>query len=72
MILVDTSIWVDHLRSGNEALSALLNAGMVLMHPFVAGELALGDWPERRAVLGGALGPATFGGGDERGGFGFH
>lgn len=52
MILVDTSIWVDHLRSGNEALSTLLNAGMVLMHPFVAGELALGAWPERRAVLG--------------------
>ena len=42
MILVDTSIWVDHLRRKDIALSALLNAGSVLTHPFVIGELMLG------------------------------
>lgn len=42
MILVDTSIWVDHLKNGNHVLFGLLDAGQVLMHPFVIGELALG------------------------------
>lgn len=51
MILVDTSVWVDHLRVGNEALAGLLNAGMVLVHPFVVGELALGDLRQRVLVL---------------------
>ncbi|MHB8528999.1 MAG: type II toxin-antitoxin system VapC family toxin [Caulobacteraceae bacterium] len=52
MILVDTSIWVDHLRAGNMALAALLDAGRVLAHPFVIGELALGRLRQRQAVLG--------------------
>ena len=43
MILVDTSVWVDHLRVGSEKLIALLNGGEVLGHPFVMGELALGN-----------------------------
>ena len=43
MILVDTSVWVDHLRVGSERLIALLNGGEVLGHPFVMGELALGN-----------------------------
>ncbi len=51
MILVDTSIWVDHLRAGNAALAALLDAGRVLTHPFVIGELALGVLRQRKAVL---------------------
>lgn len=51
MILVDTSIWVDHLRTGNQALRELLNAGMVLVHPFVIGELALGTLRQRDVVL---------------------
>ena len=51
MILVDTSIWVDHLRSGDAALAALLGAGMVLTHPFVIGELALGSLRQREALL---------------------
>lgn len=51
MILVDTSVWVDHLRTGNEMLSRLLNAGMVLTHPFVIGELALGDLRQRALIL---------------------
>lgn len=51
MILVDTSIWVDHLRAGNKELVALLEAGRVLAHPFVAGELALGRLKQRSAIL---------------------
>ena len=51
MILVDTSIWVDHLRAGNKTLTALLNAGIVLAHPFVIGELALGNVRQREIVL---------------------
>ncbi len=51
MILVDTSVWLDHLRGGDKALVGLLNAGMVLAHPFVIGELALGDLRQRVLVL---------------------
>jgi predicted nucleic acid-binding protein len=51
MILVDTSVWIDHLRSGDETLAKLLNAGSVLTHPFVIGELALGDLRHRETVL---------------------
>ena len=41
MILVDTSIWVDHFRDGNVRLSELLNDQQVLIHPFIIGELSL-------------------------------
>lgn len=51
MILVDTSVWVDHFRSGDEALAALLDKGRVLVHPFVIGELALGNLRQRDLVL---------------------
>ena len=51
MILVDTSVWVDHLRAGNDGLTALLTRGEVLGHPFVMGELALGNLRRRDAVL---------------------
>ncbi len=52
MILVDTSVWIDHLRSGNRALSALLQRGAVLGHPWVTGELALGNLAARAEILG--------------------
>lgn len=42
MILVDTSVWVDHLRATEAALAELLDRGQVLAHPFVVGEIALG------------------------------
>jgi len=42
MVLVDTSVWVDHLRTGSPVLSGLLDGGRVLGHPFVTGELSLG------------------------------
>jgi predicted nucleic acid-binding protein len=51
VILVDTSVWVDHLRASNKALAALLDAGAVLAHPFVIGELALGNLRQREIVL---------------------
>jgi predicted nucleic acid-binding protein len=51
VILADTSVWVDHLRASDKALVALLDAGMVLAHPFVIGELALGTLRQREIVL---------------------
>lgn len=51
MILVDTSVWVDHLRAGDGTLSDLLATGRVLAHPFVIGELALGNLRQRNLVL---------------------
>ena len=52
MILVDTSVWVDHLRSGNRTLVSLLERDEVLTHPFVIGELACGSIRNRREILG--------------------
>jgi predicted nucleic acid-binding protein len=51
LILVDTSIWIDHLRADNSALRRLLDAGRVMMHPFVIGELALGRMRQREIIL---------------------
>jgi hypothetical protein len=51
VILVDTSVWADHLRAGDQALAGLLEAGKVLAHPFVIGELALGNLPRRDQPL---------------------
>ncbi len=51
MILVDTSVWVEHLRTGEAALAALLEKGKVLTHPFVIGELALGSLSNREVVM---------------------
>lgn len=52
MILVDSSVWIDHLRFNDPALSELLERRRVLSHPFVIGELALGGLRQRDAVLG--------------------
>jgi len=52
VILVDTSVWVDHLRSGNAALGRLLESGAVLGHPWVTGELCLGNLGRRSEVIG--------------------
>lgn len=51
MILVDTSVWVEHLRARNAALVGLLERGAVLTHPFVLGEVALGNLSQRELVL---------------------
>ena len=52
MILVDTSIWIDHLRTGDPELGELLRDGQVLAHPWVTGELALGHLSRRSEILG--------------------
>jgi predicted nucleic acid-binding protein len=51
VILVDSSIWVDHLRRGDATLSRLLENSRVLVHPFVTGELALGNLKKRAVIL---------------------
>ena len=51
MILVDTSIWIDHLSAVNPDLHRMLAERSVLMHPFVIGELACGNLRNRAAVL---------------------
>jgi predicted nucleic acid-binding protein len=52
VILVDTSIWIDHLRSGNATLARLLDTSAVVAHPWVIGELALGNLNHRDEVIG--------------------
>jgi predicted nucleic acid-binding protein len=51
MILVDTSVWVRHLREGDPVLERLLNNGEVVCHPFIIGELACGDLRNRHEIL---------------------
>lgn len=51
MILVDSSVWIDHLRHNDPALSQLLDQRLVLTHPFVIGELALGSLSQRDLIL---------------------
>lgn len=51
MILVDTSVWVDHLREGDEELAKRLHADEVACHPFVIGELACGRLRNRSELL---------------------
>lgn len=51
MILADTSVWIDHFRSGDAEMRKLLQSGQILMHPFVAAELALGSLLNRTATL---------------------
>lgn len=52
MILVDTSVWVDHLRVADRQLAGLLLEESVLCHPFVLGELACGMLNRRSEVVG--------------------
>ena len=51
MVLVDTSVWVSHLRYGDAHLQELLRDGLVACHPFVIGELACGNLRRRREIL---------------------
>jgi len=51
VILVDTSVWIDHLRKGDRELARLLTDTRVLIHPFVVGELACGNLENREEVL---------------------
>ena len=51
MILADTSVWIDHLRSGDKELRKLLNQGHIVIHPFIIAELALRSLQDRTNTL---------------------
>jgi predicted nucleic acid-binding protein len=51
MILVDTSVWANHLRATEPRLRALLENRLVVLHPFVLGELACGNLPKRAGTI---------------------
>ena len=51
MTLVDTSVWIDHLRSGDNELVGLLQDSQVLIHPFIIGELACGNLRNRQQIM---------------------
>lgn len=51
MILVDTSVWVEHFRHGAVGLETPLNDGQVVCHPFIIGELACGNLKNRSQIL---------------------
>jgi predicted nucleic acid-binding protein len=51
LILVDTSVWIDHLRRGDPGLVELLERSSVVMHPFVVGEIACGSLRDRKSIL---------------------
>ncbi len=50
MILVDTLVWVDHMQRGNGGLAERLLGGLVCRHPYIVGELALGNLKQRASV----------------------
>jgi predicted nucleic acid-binding protein len=51
MIIADTSIWIDHLRTHNQVFGRLLVDAQILIHPFVVGELAVGNLKDRNKLL---------------------
>jgi len=51
MVLVDTSVWVMHLRQGRIGLDGLLDQGEVMCHPYIMGELACGNLNNRLEIL---------------------
>ena len=51
MIVADTSIWVDHLRTSDSGFSWFLERRNILIHPFVIGEIALGNLPQYSLTL---------------------
>jgi predicted nucleic acid-binding protein len=51
IILADTSVWVDHLRKGNDHFSAYLREGQIVCHPYIIGELACGNIKNRAEIL---------------------
>ena len=51
MILADTSVWADHIRADDRTMERLLDAGRILVHPFVIGEIALGYLKQRDLIM---------------------
>lgn len=52
LVLVDTSVWIDHLHRSDKRLTTLLESNLVVSHPMIVGELALGTMRDRATVLG--------------------
>lgn len=52
LLLVDTSVWIDHLRRSDATLAAALQSSRVLMHPWIVGEIAMGTLKNRAGILG--------------------
>lgn len=55
MILADTSVWINHLDKTNDVMSRLLLGNKIVLHPFVIGEIALGNLKNRDKILGNLL-----------------
>ncbi len=55
MILADTSVWINHLDKTNEVMSRLLLGNKIVLHPFVIGEIALGNLRNRDEIIGNLL-----------------
>lgn len=51
MVLADTSIWIEHFRHREPTLADRLSEGLVMMHPFVSGDLSCGNLKDRAAIL---------------------
>jgi hypothetical protein len=51
LILADTSVWIDHLRAGNQEMRRQLEQGRIVIHPFIIAELALGSLQQRARTL---------------------
>lgn len=51
MVLVDTSIWIDHFHFSNKGLKKLLLTSQVCIHPYVVGELSCGNISNRKEIL---------------------
>jgi len=51
LILADTSVWIDHFRSGNQDLQNFLKQGQIVIHPWIVAELALGSLRDRGKIL---------------------
>ena len=51
MVLADSSIWIDHFCKANDELKELLNSDRILTHPFILGELCIGNFRKRDVVL---------------------
>lgn len=51
MVLVDTSVWIDHFRRANARLVSLLESAEVAVHPFVVGEIACGNISNRKEII---------------------
>lgn len=66
-VLADTSVWIEHFRRGQARLAELLAEDLIVMHPFVSGELACGNLKDRAAILAdlGMLPEATVATNDE-------